>query len=56
MDFSKPMNAFDNFNSPYEQIMMVDPIYIDPNDPMMPDWNNTNDLDFNNFIQNPVGA
>lgn len=56
MDFSKPMNGFENFNASYDQIMMVDPIYMDPNDPMMPDWNNTNDLDFNNFIQNPVGA
>lgn len=56
MDFSKPMNAFENFNTSYDQIMMVDPIYMNPNDPMMPDWNNTNDLDFNNFIQNPVGA
>lgn len=55
MDFSKPMNGFENFNS-YDQIMMVDPIFMDPNDPMMPDWNNTNDLDFSNFLQNPVGA
>lgn len=55
MDFSKPMNGFDNFST-YDQIMMVDPIFMDPNDPMMPDWNNTNDLDFSTFIQNPVGA
>lgn len=55
MDFSKPMNGFENFNT-YDQIMMVDSIYMDPSDPMMPDWNNTSDLDFNNFIQNPVGA
>ncbi|KAF1928853.1 uncharacterized protein M421DRAFT_61552 [Didymella exigua CBS 183.55] len=54
MDF-KSMNGFENFNT-YDQIMMVDPIFMDPNDPMMPDWNSTNDLDFNNFIQNPVGA
>lgn len=55
MDFSKPMNEFQNVNT-YDQIMMVDPIFTDPNDPMMPDWNNTNDLDFDNFIQNPVGT
>jgi hypothetical protein len=56
MDFSKPMTGFENNFNTYDQIMMVDPIYMDQNDPMMPDWNNTNDLDFNNFIQNPVGA
>ena len=55
VDFSKPMFAFENFNN-YDQVMMVDPISMDPNDPMMPDWNNTSDLDFSNFIQNPVGA
>lgn len=54
-DFSKPMYGFDNFNH-YDSIMMVDPTSISPNDPMMPDWNNTSDLDFSNFIQNPVGA
>ena len=56
MDFSKPMSGFDNFNNNFDQVMMVDPIFMDPNDPMMPDWNNTTDLDFSNFIQNPVGA
>lgn len=56
IDFSKSLSGFDNFNNNFDQVMMVDPIYMDPNDPMMPDWNNTNDLDFNNFIQNPVGA
>lgn len=55
VDFSKPMYGFENFNN-YDQIMMVDPISMDPNDPMMPDWNNTSDLDFSNFIQNPIGA
>lgn len=55
MDFSKPIYGFENFNN-YDQVMMVDPISLDPNDPMMPDWNNTSDLDFSNFIQNPVGA
>lgn len=54
IDF-KPMSGFDNYNN-FDQVMMVDPIYMDPNDPMMPDWNNTTDLDFNSFIQNPVGA
>ncbi|KAH6637698.1 C6 transcription factor-like protein [Boeremia exigua] len=56
MDFSKSLSGFDNFNNSFDQIMMGDPIYLNPNDPMMPDWNNTTDLDFNNFIQNPVGA
>jgi hypothetical protein len=55
VDFSKPMYGFDNFST-YDQVMMVDPISMDPNDPMMPDWNSTGDLDFSNFIQNPVGA
>jgi hypothetical protein len=55
MDFSKSMYGFDNFSS-YDQMMMVDPMSMNPNDPMMPDWNNTNDLDFASFIQNPVGA
>jgi hypothetical protein len=55
MDFGKSMFGFDNFNS-YDQMMMVDPMSMNPNDPMMPDWNNTNDLDFASFIQNPVGA
>jgi hypothetical protein len=35
---------------------MVDPIYLDPNDPMMPNWNNNTDLDFTNFIQNQISA
>lgn len=56
VDFSKTLSSFDNFNNNFDQVMMVDPIYTDPNDPMMPDWNNTTDLDFNNFINNPVGA
>ncbi|KAF3031814.1 hypothetical protein E8E12_001580 [Didymella heteroderae] len=56
IEFSKSLSGFDNFNNNFNQVMMVDLIYMDPNDPMMPDWNNTTDLDFNNFIQNPVGA
>lgn len=55
VDFSKPMYGFDSYNG-YDQTMMVDTIAINPNDPMMPDWNSPNDLDFSNFIQNPVGA
>jgi hypothetical protein len=55
VDFSKPMYGFDNFTG-YDQSMMMDTIAINPNDPMMPDWNSTADLDFSSFIQNPVGA
>ncbi|KAF3004838.1 hypothetical protein E8E13_004474 [Curvularia kusanoi] len=55
MDFTKPLSGFENFNN-FDQVMMVDPLYMDPNDPMMPDWNNTTDLDFNTFIQNSVSA
>lgn len=56
VDFSKPMYGFDNFNNYDQQSMMVDTIAINPNDPMMPDWNSPNDLDFSSFIQNPIGA
>lgn len=56
IDFSKSMSGFDNFNTNFDQVMMVDPIFMDPSDPMMSDWNTTTDLDFNTFIQNPVGA
>jgi hypothetical protein len=55
VDFSKPMYGFDNFGA-YDQNMMVDTIAINPNDPMMSDWSNPGELDFNSFIQNPVGA
>ena len=55
VDFSKPMYQFDNFAG-YDQNMMMDTIAINPNDPMMPDWNSNTDLDFSSFIQNPVGA
>lgn len=54
LDF-KPMYGFDNFST-YDQNMMIDPMALNPNDPMMPDWNSPNDLDFNTFLQNPVGA
>jgi hypothetical protein len=55
VDFSKPMYGFDNFAT-YDQNMMVESVAISPNDPMMPDWNTHNELDFSSFIQNPVGA
>ena len=54
IDF-KPMYGFDNFAT-YDHNMMVDTVAISPNDPMMPDWNTHNELDFSSFIQNPVGA
>lgn len=54
IDF-KPMYGFDNFAA-YDHNMMVDTVAISPNDPMMPDWNTHNELDFSSFIQNPVGA
>lgn len=54
VDFNKPMYSFDSFN--YDQAVMVEPMAMDSADPMMPDWNNITDLDFSNFIQNPVGA
>lgn len=56
LDFSsKPMYSFDHFGA-YDQSMMVDSITMNPNDPMMPDWNNPSDLDFSNFIQNSIAA
>jgi hypothetical protein len=55
VDFSKPMYGFDSFAG-YDPTMMLDTIAINPNDPMMSDWNNSNDLDFSSFIQNPVGV
>jgi hypothetical protein len=56
MDFTKPLSGFESFNSNFDQVMMVDPLYMDPNDPMMPNWNNNTDLDFTNFIQNQISA
>ncbi|KAF1839612.1 hypothetical protein BDW02DRAFT_2795 [Decorospora gaudefroyi] len=55
VDFNKPMYGFDSFGA-YDQNMLVDPIVMNPSDPMMPGWSNTGDLDFSSFIQNPVGA
>lgn len=55
MDFGKPIYNFDTFGN-YDQMMMVDTMSMNPADPMMPDWNNNNDLDFASFLQNSVGA
>jgi len=52
MDF-KPMCGFENFTG-YDP--MMDTLALNPNDPMMPDWNSNTELDFNSFLQNPVGA
>ncbi|KAF2793690.1 hypothetical protein K505DRAFT_325306 [Melanomma pulvis-pyrius CBS 109.77] len=57
MDFSnKGLYTYDTFNNFDSNAMMLDPLVINPSGPMMPDWNDTNDLDFSNFINNPVGA
>lgn len=57
LDFNnKTMYTFDSFNNFDSNAMMLDPCVINPAGPMMPDWNDANDLDFSNFIQNPVGA
>lgn len=55
MDFSTPMYGFENFNN-YDQVTVIDPMSMDPNDARMRDWNNTGDLDFSSFLQNSVGA
>ncbi|KAL6707437.1 Fluconazole resistance protein 1 [Coniothyrium glycines] len=56
LDFStKPMYGFDNFNA-YDQAMMVDSLAMNPNDPMLSDWNHPTELDFSNFVQNSIGA
>jgi hypothetical protein len=55
VDFTKAMYGFDSYAG-YDPSMMMDTIAINPNDPMMPDWNNNTDLDFTSFIQNPIGA
>jgi len=57
MDFSnKAMYTYDTFNNFESNAMMLDPLVINPAGPMMPDWNDASDLDFSNFIHNPVGA
>lgn len=53
LDFSKPMYGFDSYGN-FDQTMMLDPIVV--NDPVMPDWNTPNDLDFSNFVNHQVGA
>jgi hypothetical protein len=55
VDFSKTMYEFDALTG-YDQSIMMDTITMNPHDPMMPDWNSNTDLDFNSFIQNPIGA
>lgn len=56
LDFStKNMYGFDTFGT-YDQSLMMDPMSLNPNDPMMPDWNSPNELDFSTFIQNPINA
>ncbi|KAF2470280.1 uncharacterized protein BDR25DRAFT_303827 [Lindgomyces ingoldianus] len=57
MDFgNKSMYTFDTFNNFDTSSMILDPCVINPAGPMMSDWNDANDLDFSNFINNPVGA
>jgi hypothetical protein len=57
LDFNtKPMYTFDTFNNFDSNAMILDQMVINPSGPMMPDWNDPNDLDFSSFIQNPVGA
>lgn len=55
VDFSKTMYGFDNFAG-YDPNMMIDTISINLNDPMMPDWNGSTELDFSSFLQNPIGV
>jgi len=55
LDF-KSMYPYDGFNNFDSNAMMLDPCVMNPAGPMMPDWNDPNDLDFSNFINNPVGA
>jgi hypothetical protein len=52
LDFSKPMYGFDTYGNFDQNSMMLDPIVV--NDPVMSDWNSASDLDFSNFINNPV--
>lgn len=57
LDFNpKSMYTFDTFNSFDSNAMMLDPCVINSAGPMMPDWNDASDLDFSNFIHNPVTA
>lgn len=54
IDFSRPMYGFDTYGNFDQNAMMLDPIVV--NDPVMSDWNSASDLDFNNFINNPVAT
>lgn len=53
VDFSRPMYGFDTFGN-FDHDMLIDPMTV--NEPMMPDWNTPNELDFNSFLHNPIGA
>ncbi|KAF2175621.1 hypothetical protein K469DRAFT_723904 [Zopfia rhizophila CBS 207.26] len=54
MDY-KFMSSFDSFNNLDPGAMILDPCVINPAGPMMPDWNDPSDLDFNSFIS-PVST
>lgn len=57
LDFTKSMYSFDSYSGFDQNAMSLEPMVMgDPVDPMMPGWNNANDLDFSTFIHNPVGA
>ena len=49
------MYNFDTFTSFNSEPMILDPLSYQSNPPM-PDWTDTNDLDFNTFIHSQVGA
>ena len=53
---SEVMYTYDTFNNFDSNTMMLDPLVINLAEPMMSGRNDTNDLDFSNFINNPVGA
>ena len=55
MSFNEPIYQFENYSN-YDQRVMVNPTSISSNEPMISDWDNTSDQDFNCFIYNPVGA
>lgn len=57
LDFSnKSIYTFDAFNNYESNAMILDPNVIGSSNPMMPDWNDPNDLDFNSFIHNQITA
>jgi hypothetical protein len=55
MSFNEPIYQFENYSN-YDQRVMVNPTSISSNEPMISDWDNTSNQDFNCFIYNPVGA